>query len=114
MLTSNLSPNAMPLTHEAPQSPAAPAMASAPLPVPETFRFLNATVENAINARRLAAAGDQYQASELIALAAAHLTAIEDALDQRQFTAEDFDLVEFELDSARSAVLRQVAANLSL
>ncbi|UOY00292.1 hypothetical protein [Blastococcus sp. PRF04-17] len=83
-----------------------------PLPLPETFRLLNAAVENAVHTRRLTAVGNQHQAFELVALAAAQLTAVEDALDRGQVTAEEFDLVEFELDSARSAVLRQVAANL--
>jgi hypothetical protein len=115
MLSTHRPPNAMQHALEALQSPAAQVMACAQLPLPGAWRFLNDAVENPVNARWLAEAGDQHPAFERIALASAQLTTVvDDALDRGRFAAEDVSVVEFELDSARSAVLRQLAANTSL
>jgi crotonobetainyl-CoA:carnitine CoA-transferase CaiB-like acyl-CoA transferase len=74
------------------------------------WAHLDEAIEQVTQADRRAHAGDDNIAIELFAAAAAQLNTVEDALDNDDF-GDDRLLVEFELDGARSVLLRHLAGH---
>lgn len=69
---------------------------------------LDTAVERVIWADRCTSVGDVNLAGAMWAAAATHITAVEDALDGHEF-GDDTAIIEFELDSARSVLVRHLA-----